>query len=66
MIMRLDDDELEMCHSVIGYYKVPNFDSTLDMQVRFQRQPAVNTGGLHRQMFTSVFTTFAMFTDLNL
>ena len=61
-----EDDELEMFHSVIGYYKVPNFDPTLDMRVRFQGQPAVDTGGPRRQMFTSVFATFATSTDLNL
>ena len=57
-------DELELFHSVIRYYKVPNFDPTLDMRVRFQGQPAVSVP--HRQMFTSLFTTFAMSTDLNL
>ena len=51
-----EDDELAMFHSVIGYYKVPNFDPTLDMRVRLQGQPAVDTGGPRRQMFTSVFT----------
>ena len=58
------DDELELFHSVIRYYKVPNFDPTLDMRVRFQGQPAVSVPC--RQMFTSLFTTFAMSTDLNL
>ena len=47
-------------------YEIPNFDPTLDMRVRFQGQPAVDTGGPRRQMFTSVFTTFATSTDLNL
>ena len=61
-----EEDEIEMFHSVIAYYKLPSFDPTLDVRVRFRDQPAVDTGGPRRQMFTSAFAAFATSPNLNL
>lgn len=49
-------DEEEMWSDLVAFYKAPKPDSLLcQLKVSLVRQPAVDTGGVRRQVYTSVF-----------
>ena len=54
---KVDEDDVVM--DFLQYYKSPKFDPKIPITVRFRGQPGVDSGGLLRQAFTSVFEAIA-------
>ena len=53
------DDEESMLEEPVVYYKHPSFDLSAPIRVRFNNQPAIDTGGVTRQFFTDVLSKVA-------
>ncbi len=54
-----EDDEETLFSDTIALYKSPHFNFCSDLRVRFRNQPAVDTGGVRRHLFTDVFRLVA-------
>ena len=52
------DDE-DILEEALLHYKHPSFDPTIPIRVSYKGQPAVDTGGVTRQFFTDVLSSFA-------
>ena len=53
------DDEEDIAIDFLQYYKSKDFDATIPITVRYKGQPGVDSGGLMRQAFTTVFKMLA-------
>ena len=65
--VKVDREDLLM--DILHYYKSPDFDPTLPIKLQVRGEPAVDTGGVLRQVFTEFFldvshgtTNFRLFT----
>lgn len=54
--MQADPDDL--WHDMVMQYKSPRMDVTKQLRVTLCNQPALDTGGVRRQVYTSVYTDF--------
>ncbi len=54
-----EEDEHAMFSDAAALYKSPQFNFCSDLRVRFMNQPAVDTGGVRRQLFTDTFRLVA-------
>ena len=55
--IKVDQDDLVM--DVYGFYKSADFDPTIPIFVSLKGQPAIDTGGVLRQVFSDVFYSMA-------
>ena len=51
---KLKVDEEDILNDAMAYYKDPNFDPTKQLRVLFRGQPAVDTGGVTRHLFSKL------------
>ena len=56
----VDADEEEMVGAALAYYKHGHFNKEASVRVSMRRQPGVDTGGVRRQFFSTVFGDIAM------
>ena len=55
--IKVDQDDLVM--DVYSFYKSPDFDPTVPVFVLLKGQPAIDSGGVLRQVFSDVFYAMA-------
>ena len=55
-----DDDIDDWVSAAMAYYKSPQFDRHAELRISLRGQPAVDTGGVRRQFFTSVLEHLAL------
>ena len=55
--LRVDPDDV--WQDLLVHYKSPNLDLSMQLCIKLQNAPAIDTGGVRRQIFTSVFGDFA-------
>lgn len=52
-------DSYDMWADLVGYYKSPSSDMHRPIRIVLDNQPAIDTGGIRRQVYTQVFQEFA-------
>lgn len=55
--VRVDEDDV--WHDMLAYYKSPSLDVTKQLRIKMQDSPVIDTGGLRRHVFSTVFNSFA-------
>ena len=58
--LRIDDDEKEgeeLVDCIFAFYKGPRFDPQSGVRMCLMGEPAIDTGGVRRQVFSEVFET---------
>ena len=55
--LKVDEDDITL--DFLRYYKSKDFDAKVPIYVKFQNQPGVDSGGLLRQAFCTVFEALA-------
>ncbi len=63
---KIDVDADDIWQDMIVFYKSPTFDSTRQLRIRLGNIPAIDTGGVRRQIFTSIFNQFVNNTHVRL
>ena len=54
-VEKLKVDEDDILSDALAYFKSPSYDPKVPIKIKFTGQPAVDTGGLRRQFFTSLY-----------
>ena len=57
-IFKLQVDEEDILTDAVAFYKSPAFDQARPLRVSYSNQPAIDTGGVLRQFFTTVKEKF--------
>jgi hypothetical protein len=56
--VKIKVDEDDVWQDIVVHYKSPAVDLRKKLQVRVQNQPAIDTGGVRRQVYDTVFNEF--------
>lgn len=57
--MKVTVDPNDLWQDLLAHYKSPYLDISKGIRFRFQGMPVVDTGGVRRQVFTTIFSEFA-------
>ena len=57
-LFKLKVDEDDILNDAVAFYKCPSFDPTRPLRISFNDQPAIDTGGVLREFFSTVKQKF--------
>ena len=58
--------QILLVESIFAFYKGPRFDCHCELRIALREQPAIDTGGVRRQILSEVLKTIAFSTHLGL
>ena len=57
-VIKIEVDPEELWQDMVAQYKSLKMDVTKRLRIRFEQQPAVDTGGVRRMVYSAVYTDF--------